>query len=261
MGTYLHKSSLKKVNIDGKQVKVWVLSNEQFESFNPDILGLGDITLPSKEVEGIAAMFDLSGFTKFCSQVDPYLSVPDYLSRFLDWLFKEIRDNSVQKELKDCKQVYMELPFLAKFLGDGVLFLWDTKTMSDIEICNVVTILKGICQDYKTKFYPSIRKIVVDPPPHLRCGIARGKVFSVGNGLDYVGPCINIAARLQRLGSLTFCFSNRGFNLKNMHENVSKQFVIKSVTMLGIGSSELIWMIDDEFKTLPREEKVQFREP
>ena len=39
--------------------------------------------------------------------------------------------------------------------------------------------------------------IVSEPPPVLRCGLARGTVFSVGNRSDFVGSCINMAARLQ----------------------------------------------------------------
>ena len=62
---------------------VKLVGNETLGKFNSSILGLGDIGLPSKELEAIAAVFDLAGFTKFCNQVDSHLAVPKYLSSFL----------------------------------------------------------------------------------------------------------------------------------------------------------------------------------
>jgi hypothetical protein len=243
-----------------KQVKLLTLSAEQFESFNPDVLGLGDIGSPSTQVEALAAIFDLSGFTSFCSQVDPHLAVPEYLSRFLDWLFKEIKQGLLKEGNEEEKILWASLPFLAKFLGDGVLFLWDTKNMGGAEICNVITSLWEICGNYVREFYPTIRKTVVQPPKALRCGISRGMVFSVGNGEDYVGPCINIAARLQKLSLLTFCFSRRGFDIeKHMPEETAVKYVLKSVSLRGIGEDELVWVRKEEFDGLQDEDKALFR--
>src|SRR4029077_11901818 len=63
-------------------------------------------------------------------------------------------------------------------------------------------------------FLSKLRSTMVDPPPVLRCGIARGTVFCVGDGEDYVGSCINMAARLQRLQGISFAFNRRGFDLE-----------------------------------------------
>ena len=43
---------------------------EIVQSFSPRILELGDLSKPCNEIEAIAAIFDLSGFTRFCNQVD-----------------------------------------------------------------------------------------------------------------------------------------------------------------------------------------------
>jgi len=238
------------------------LDNEKFDSFNPDALSLGDISLRPTQVEALAAVFDLSGFTNFCNQRDPHLAVPKFLSRFLAWLFNEVKQRFVEKSYKEGKQLWAELPFLAKFLGDGVLFLWDTENMNRTEICNVVVMLSDICDRYVKTFYSDIRKAVVEPPNILRCGIARGKVFSVGNGEDYVGPCINIASRLQKLSLLTFCVSRTGFDFeKDMHKDVVPLFVVKSVSLPGIGENELVYVLKKEFDKLPDKEKELFREP
>ncbi len=264
MGRITLEEQHKIVEVEGgqKRIKLLTLANEQFDRFNPDVLGLGDIGLPSVQVEALAAIFDLSGFTNFCSQVDPHLAVPEYLSRFLDWLFGEIKEGSVKESHEEEKILWASLPFLAKFTGDGVLFLWDARNMGGAEICNVITSLWEICGNYVRKFYPIIRKEVAQPPKVLRCGVSRGLVFSAGNGEDYVGPCINIAARLQKLSSLTFCFSRRGFDIeKHMPEETAAKYVLKSVSLRGIGEDELVWVRKEEFDGLQDEEKVFFINP
>ena len=248
---------------DGRKfIKLVTMSNEQFDRFNPDALDLGDISLPSTKVESLAAIFDLSGFTTFSSQVDPHLAVPEYLSRFLDWLFSEIKKGLLKESSEEKKVLWASLPFLAKFLGDGVLFLWDTKNMGGAEICNVVTSLWEICATYKAEFYPIIKRLVAHPPKVLRCGISRGTVVSVGNGDDYVGPCINIAARLQKLSALTFCFSRRGFDVeKYMPAETAVKYVLKCVALRGIGEDELVWVRKEEFDVLSDLEKGLFKNP
>jgi len=264
MGKITLEEQHKIVTVEGEQksIKLLMLTSEQFDRFDPDVLGLGDISSRSTQIEALAAVFDLSGFTKFCSQVDPHLAVPEYLSRLLDWLFAEIKKGLVKESHEEEKILWASLPFLAKFLGDGVLFLWDTKNMGGAEICNVVTSLWEICDNYVREFYPRIRKIVAQPPKVLRCGMSRGLVFSVGNGEDYVGPCINIATRLQKLSSLTFCFSRRGFDIeKHMLEETAAKYVLKSVSLRGIGEDELVWAREEEFDGLHDAEKALFRSP
>jgi class 3 adenylate cyclase len=264
MGKINLEEQHKIVEVEGgqKRIKLLALTSEEFDRFNPDVLGLGDIGTPSAQVEALAAIFDLSGFTNFCSQVDPHLAVPEYLRHFLDWLFAEIKKGSVKESHEEEKILWASLPFLAKFSGDGVLFLWDARNMGGAEICNVVTSLWEICDSYVREFYPIIRRVVAQTPKVLRCGISRGIVFSVGNGEDYVGPCINIAARLQKLSLLTFCFSRRGFDIeKHMPEETAAKYVLKSVPLRGIGEDELVWVREGEFDSLPDKEKALFRSP
>lgn len=248
--------------IDGRKGILIHIENKKLDEFNPYILRLGDISQRPEQVEAVAAVFDLSGFTSFCNHADAHLAVPDYLSRFLDWLFKAIRTRLTVKKYTKNSILWAELPFLAKFLGDGVLFLWDTVNMDDILVCNIIVSLNHICDQYKDKFYPQIKRHVADPPKVLRCGIARGRVFSVGNGEDYVGSCINLASRLQRLGTLTFCVSRIGFDFdKGLHEKVRPAYTLKCTTIRGIGENELVWVRTEEFKKLSYKEKRTFREP
>jgi len=255
------RSEIKIVKVEGKEEKIDLLDNKKFNTFNPKVLGLGDIGLPSTRTEALAAVFDLSEFTNFCSQIDPHLSVPEYLSRFLNWLFDDIKKQVVEKSYKEGKKLWAELPFLAKFLGDGVLFLWDTEEIGGIEICNVVSVLHDISLEYVQDFYPRIKKAVAKPPNTLRCGVARGSVFSVGNGEDYVGPCINIASRLQKLSLLTFCVCRKGFDFEKENKDLTQIYVVKTISLRGIGEDELVWVRKKEFDGLPEKEKELFGSP
>lgn len=261
MGKFPYVPQKTKVKVKGEEIEVELYRNREFKKFNPAVLGLGDIRLPSKQVDAVAAVFDLSGFTKFCTQVDPHLYVPIYLSWFLDWLFQNITDQFTQRKYRKGRVMWVDLPFLAKFLGDGVLFLWNSEKMNEVNLCNVLVSLRNICLRYRRDFVPIIKKEVGEPPPSLKCGVARGRVLSIGDGNDYVGPCINIASRLQKLSHLSFCFSRKGFDFeRGMIEEVASQIIVKSVSIRGIGEHELVCIPKHEFERLPKREKAIFRE-
>ena len=263
MGKYSPRPKQATVEEKGVKEKVrYFLEDAAFKAFNPQILGLGDITKASTRTEALAASFDLAGFTKFCGQVDPHLSVPEYLSSFLEWLFREIRQESVSRAFPTGKGLWSGLPFLAKFTGDGVLFIWDTEIMGPDGIGNVILLLDNICGSYRENFHPKVRRRVSDAPPLLRCGAARGAVYSVGDGEDYVGPCINIACRLQKMSSLTFCFSRRGLDIDRcMTDKTAATYTLKKTSIRGIGDDELIYADKAEFEALSVEDKKAFKEP
>jgi hypothetical protein len=98
------------------------------------------------------------------------------------------------------------------------------------------------------------------PPAVLRCGMARGKVFTIGNGSDYIGHCINNASRLSNLAPLTFCFPCRGFVIREyLSPEYAQLFVPKYVSIRGVGDDELIWVVKEEFDNLTEKQKLQFR--
>jgi class 3 adenylate cyclase len=192
---------------------------KDFDKFNPDLLNIGDLNEPSKPIEVLSVVFDLEGFTNFTKQVDPQLSIPNYISDFFNWLFAQIKESITDR--KD-KKLWSEFPFFSKFMGDGALFLWkidldkimrigkdlpsnELRETIDVFICNIIACMYDICNNY-LEFYISMKEKYVQPPSRLRCGIARGNVFPIGNGLDFVGPCINISSRLQKFNGLSFAF-------------------------------------------------------
>lgn len=262
MPTFLPKKSdyvVREVD-DGKRK---LLLKTAYDQFDTSILGLGDITAPAISIDAIAVVFDLEGFTNFGKQIEPHLTVPLFLSEFLSWLLAEIREEMTHKTYEDAVHLYGPLPFLVKFMGDGLLVLWDVSESDDISRRNIVLSAHQICMHYVSMFLPTICKKVVEPPPKLRCGIARGTVYSVGNRNDFVGSCINMAARLQKIPGLTFAFNRRGFNLEDpkMIEFFKAKIVIKKISVRGIGNHELVAILKTEYEALGEDERVVFKEP
>lgn len=236
-----------------------VFDNEVIQRFNPSLLNLGDISQPATEREALAAIFDLTGFTRFCNQVDAYLAIPQFLSEFLEWFFESIRKRITEKTVGNRSALWAELPVKVKFLGDGLLILWNAQRMNDETMCRLAVNLYDICRAYRRDFYPSIAMKVNKPPVRLRCGVARGKVFTVGNGEDYVGHCINTASRLSHLYSLSFSFPHRGFPVRDcLSPEVLQIFTPKYVSVRGVGDNELVWIVKSEFEKLPDHDKLNF---
>ena len=237
-----------------------VIDNGIVRRFNPSILNLGDISLPCREKEAVAAVLDLTGFTTFCSQVDSYLAIPRFLNDFLNWFFNSIRDGLSEDTFNNRKEFWADFPMLVKFLGDGVLLIWDTHRMAEEQICRLVAMLYNICYNYRRVFYPRVSRLVNKPPSSLCCGMARGKVFTVGDSKDFVGHCINNASRLSHLESLTFCFPHRGFPVREyIPAEELRLFVPKYVSIRGVGDNELVWVIREEFVRLNEKQQSLFR--
>ena len=236
------------------------LSVKDFESFNKSILGLGDISIDGKYVNALSAFLDLQGFTKFCNQSESHLVIPEFLSRYCDWVFQELGEQFVESNTEGRVKIWGSLPFYTKFLGDGILFLWDTDISGGVPgMSNIILNLLGLTENYKSKFLPSIKKEVSNPPEVLRCGIARGQIISIANGKDFVGSCINLSARLQKLGPLTFAVSRRGFDQsKSFNHSVYKRLILKKVSIREMGEEELVFIKKDEFKKMSRLDKKSF---
>jgi class 3 adenylate cyclase len=224
------------------------------------MLELGDINAPCREKEAVAAVFDLTGFTAFCNQVDSYLVIPKFLNDFLEWFFSNIRKRITEKDYGDHSTLWTGLPIMVKFLGDGLLVLWDAQKMTEEQICQLAGTLHKVCCAYRTEFYPRISMAVNKPPATLRCGVARGKVYGIGNDKEYVGHCINNATRLSRLSFLTFCFPHRGFQVReHMPAQFRQVFVPKYVSIPGVGDNELVWVVSEEYSRLPEKNRDMFR--
>lgn len=243
----------------------YFIERESFDGFIPDILGIGN---PGKEngrsyVDALAVIFDLEGFTKFCNQSGANLVVPDFVRCFLEWVFKEVRDNlRVQQRYSEEGEVtlFVPLPFFAKYLGDGVLYLWDLEGCGASDVGGIIKAILNICDDYE-EFVFLHELDWVDFPRKLRCGIARGFVtpLNIGGDQDFVGQCINMASRLQKIGKLSFAFSRDGINLRGaFDEDEQDWFMVVGCPIRGVHENALICVLRDQFDDLSEEDKKEF---
>lgn len=261
--------------MDGEHGILVRVNPEALAAFGPDLLQLGDVRTPSRPVDVLAVVFDLEGFTHFTRQIDPQLTVPAFLSSFLQWLFDAVRAQLVQREASST--LWAELPFFSKFMGDGVLFLWridldqivgmdrrlsSERLQASVQefVCNIIASMLEVARAYQT-FLGEIGARYVDPPRRLRCGIARGTVIPIGAGTDFVGPCINIASRLQKLHRLSFACSARGIEREGFNPNYGSEFHKLRTEIRGIGERELVYVLRREFDALPETERDAFLEP
>lgn len=248
--------------VKGKKT-IELLKKARLHAFNSKVLGLDGIKKKATSVKALVAIFDLSGFTNFCNQKDPDLVVPEYIDLFLDWLFKEVRNMSIddESEYDEGYETFYEPPFFQKFLGDGVLFIWDVENENGETKCNIITALNDVCDNYQ-KFLDEIDSKITKAPLSLRCGIALGTVYGIGDGSDYVGPAINLASRLQKLSKLSFCFSRRGLDFnKDMAPEWANRYTVKKAKIRGYPEEELVCVIKSEFNKLPEDQKTLFTSP
>ena len=233
-----------------------------FKKFGPSILGLDDILANKETFEALAVIVDLKDFTVFCDQRDPHLVVPQFVKSFLEWLFDKLRAELLLEEAGDNVILWSHLPFFGKFLGDGVLLLWDVTEMGGEAKRNIVQSFDVIRNDYKTKFLPSLKQHISTPPPKLRCGIAQGQVTSIADGRDFGGLCINIASRLQKLadGAFSFAFTQKGLESEEgtvWHE--SGYFKLIKIPIRGISKDERVYVLNSEFRKLSKDLKRAYR--
>jgi class 3 adenylate cyclase len=127
-------------------------------------------------------------------------------------------------------------------------------------ICNIIASMLEVSRGYEA-FLRKEGVHSVDPPRRLRCGIARGTVIPIGQGADFVGPCINISTRLQKLHNLFFACSARGIDREGFNPNYGREFQKLRTEIRGIGERELVYVLRREFEALPAAERTAFLEP
>ncbi|MBC8010635.1 MAG: hypothetical protein H7067_11130 [Burkholderiales bacterium] len=241
----------------------YLMTKDGLDKFNPHILGLGNLSTPSKAIPAIAAVFDLEGFTYFCGQIEPQLSVPAYLNKFLTWLLEQIKTETIRKAHEQGAELWHPLPFFIKFMGDGLLILWNASDIDPAQARNLVVSMNTICDSYEDTLLPKINASIVAPPTGLRCGIARGTVFSVGDEADYIGSCINMAARLQKLPGVSFALNRRGFEIddEDAVDYFRDAIVTKKVNIRGIGSAELVCILESDYAKMSANDKASYKTP
>ena len=252
-----------------------IVSATTFENFSHSLLGIGDLNLPSKRIDAVSAVLDLQEFTAFSQQEDPDLAVQPFISEFVRWFFEKLKELAFIEQKNQLVYSRIPLPFFAKFLGDGFMLIWDLNLRGTQQICNekghnwknevqryignILTILFELKDLYKDDFIKELRFEFPKIPKKLRCGVARGSIYSIGGDKDYVGPCINKAARLANIPPLNMLFSAKGITIeKTGSEKLIKRFAKSTINLKGIGD-EFVYVNRYEYGQLPDEDKKLIR--
>jgi class 3 adenylate cyclase len=243
----------------------WALSQDKYDAFNVSILGLGDLEREAREIDAIAVNLDLEAFTNFCKQPDAHLSVPHFTREFLTWLMNKLKGATTVSfpnpalVPKNLVPLYSHLPFFVKFMGDGVLVLYDASLMDAVGRRNVIVNYAGICTEYRKAFLPVQRGKFVDCPPCLHCGIALGKVYAIGDGNDFIGSSINMSSRLLRLPGIRFAFNRKGFDLSGPNlPPFFNEIVIVRAPIRGVNDAELAGFHKSNWDTLSAQDKSNY---
>jgi len=84
-------------------------------------------------------------------------------------------------------------------------------------------------------------------------------VVSVGDGRDFVGACINVSSRIQKLGHFSFAFSRRGFALdKCFSSERANSYQLIKTPIRGVGDEELVYVSRGELEALSPEERKKY---
>ena len=243
--------------------KYFGIRQESYDKYSPELIGLGNLTIESKPFLGVCAFFDLEGFTHFTEQRDSELAIPKYMNAFLHWFFVSVKAGSIHEKTNDGYLLWHKFPIMLKFLGDGFMIIWDTVGLTQFEETNIIGSCQDICQKYNSDFLKTILGQVADAPTRLRCGIAKGKILTIGNGDDFIGPVVNLAARLQKLETFTFAWATKGIDLDDPTKNaVKRKWIHVNVPIRGMDHTENVYVSRQELENIgnPEEKRIRILE-
>lgn len=154
---------------------------------------------------GLALVFDVSGFTNFFNKPDIQDYITDYINKIIDCVETCIwGGNSFWLEEKPHMEKLRAVPVLRKFLGDGMLYVWENDEKDLFEKSSFkMTLLNRLwsIQKYFDKINNALYEDMPtgDLPRTVKFGIAQGTIYKLlenDGTTDYIGPCINLASRL-----------------------------------------------------------------
>lgn len=200
----------------------------------------------------VVAIFDLEGFTNFfdSASINKNIIVASYVNGFLSWLNYRL----------DLAQ--LPSPKLSKFLGDGVLYIWETEKQ---KITSVIAIaLMNACWNtvrgrdrYEKEFLPQFinqvgKKWDCEYQKHLRVSLATGHAVKYVQGnrsVEYVSECINVASHLLKIHPEVYFIAHSDLVLGE--EPSEHNYVEKRIREIrGIDRSICVFIDEDDFVSI-----------
>ena len=236
-----------------------ISDDEFYATFTTSAFGFrANFSDEAEQVATLAVVFDLGGFTKFCEQSSADVAVPGFLEKFLEWLISKIREKvSGEREPQRTLINRYNLPYFVKFTGDGAIFLWNLARLGEGRIPLLLQHMLEIVSEYNNHHFKRIKKFYPLTPALLRCGIARGTCFPLGNRDDMVGACINIAARLQKLPGLTFAVRSLGIEIDA--PLIANSVVLYKTIKIRGGNEENIYLLKEEFHKMKTRDRKLYK--
>ena len=155
---------------------------------------------------GLALVFDISGFTNFFNKPDIHFYMTDYINQMISCVDTTIWGGADfwSEEVEEKQDSLDIMPIMRKFLGDGMLYVWEDngegilgETTLKIQLINRLWNIQLNLDRINKRLNETIP--VGDLPNAIKFGIAQGTIFKLieKNGtVDCIGPCINLASRL-----------------------------------------------------------------
>jgi len=204
-------------------------------------------------VEIVVALLDLEGFTNFfnSTSVTRYTYVPAFINAFLSWLNHCFRESC------------FPMPKYSKFLGDGVLLIWETEKQpllrgvlkaEFMDFC--WSVVRDQKESYEKEFLPELLRTIrpiqnCEYPKHLRLSLSLGdaKKYVRGKSIEYISECINVASRIVKYNPELYFIAHS--NLVTNEELCGKKYVHKQLTQVkGIDRPIYVYIDKDDFDGL-----------
>jgi class 3 adenylate cyclase len=155
---------------------------------------------------GLALIFDISGFTNFFNKPDIHFYMTDYINSVIDcvetviWGGTDIWSGDTPEEAPPL----IIKPIMRKFLGDGMLYVWEDDESKTLSNSNFKFFLINSLWNLQLNFKKINKGIneyipIANLPKNIKIGMAQGSIFKLienDGSVDCIGPCINLASRL-----------------------------------------------------------------
>ncbi len=154
-------------------------------------------------------------------------------------------------------------PDHAKFLGDGVLMIWllDDGDDSEYTATNIALRLMDVQRHYLQLLAEADPRID-DAPMGIRCGIAQGEVCelrSTGGASEFIGHCINLAARLQAAsGNLGWMAADIRATQHTLDQYLWQRVVVKKNSRNKLPDDKEVIVCRHEFGRLIEPDKQRY---
>ena len=207
----------------------------------------------------IVAVLDLEGFTKFFIKAAPNQSiiVASYVNSFLAWLNHRLA----------LQHPPIKRPKLSKFLGDGVMYVWEieegqTEKMAH-DVMNLCWNMTRGTDRYEIQFLSQFigqlgKKWPCEYPKHLRASVATGsavKYIRRNHPPEYVAECINIATRLCGIHDEVYFIAHSDLVLDDEIKKAAN-YIEKWIPVKGIDMGLAVLIDKDDFCSI--RDKSQF---